>query len=369
MLDYAYNFSLGVSNNGNVSGITNNLTVNTSTDRSQIFTYDALNRIATAGTVSTSGANCWGERYGYDPWGNLLSITANTSQYTGCSQESGFTVTATTSNQIAGFCYDTAGNLLAQSTSPCTPAYAYNAENQLTSTAGVTYVYDGNGKRVLKSNGKLYWYGISGDPLDETNASGNLTDEYVFFGGKRIARRDSSGNVDYYFADHLGTPRVVTNATGTIPPLDDSDFYPFGGQRPLVSSSGNTYKFTGKERDSESGLDNFGARYNSSQYGRFMSPDPKQDSAIAANPQTLNRYTYGLNNPITLLDIGGKCASPALGPGQVGICIESYIQAARLGKFGTLDWFGLGDNRGPVANDPNATFRTQTLVTVDLNDT
>jgi RHS repeat-associated protein len=125
--------------------------------------------------------------------------------------------------------------------------------------------------------------------------------------------------------------------------------------------------FTGKERDSESGLDNFGARYDSSQFGRFVSPDPKHDSAIAANPQTLNRYTYGLNNPIRYVDTGGECASPALGSGQVGICIESYIQAARLGKFGTKEWFAHGDNRGPVANDPNATFRTQTLVTVDLS--
>ena len=51
---------------------------------------------------------------------------------------------------------------------------------------------------------------------------------------------------------------VVTNATGTTPTLDDSDFYPFGGERDVLFSSGNTYRFTGKERDSESGLDDFG---------------------------------------------------------------------------------------------------------------
>src|SRR5713101_811611 len=101
------------------------------------------------------------------------------------------------SNQIAGFCYDTAGNLQAQSAPPCpSPTYAYNAENQLTSTAGVTYTYDGDGKRVKKSNGKLYWYGTGSDALDESDASGNITDEFIFFGGKRIARRNvSSGNI------------------------------------------------------------------------------------------------------------------------------------------------------------------------------
>jgi len=81
-------------------------------------------------------------------------------------------------------------------------------------------------------------------------------------GGKRIARHDYQNNVVYYFADHLGTSRVVANSSGAL--LDDSDFYPFGGERPVLSSSGNTYKFTGKERDSESGLDDFDARYYSS---------------------------------------------------------------------------------------------------------
>ncbi len=97
----------------------------------------------------------------------------------------------------------------------------------------------------------------------------------MFFGGKRIARRDNAGNVSYYFANHLGTSRVVNNATGAI--LDNSDFYPYGGERVVSSSSGNHYKFTGKERDGESGLDNFGARYYSAQYGRFVTPDWSED--------------------------------------------------------------------------------------------
>src|SRR6266704_6116893 len=134
----------------------------------------------------------------------------------------------------------------------------------MTSTAGVTYTYDGDGKRVQKSSGKLYWYGMGSDPLDETDLTGSTTNasfnEYIFFGGKRIALRDYLNNVNYYFADHLGTARIVANSSGTV--LDDSDFYPFGGERVITSSSGNRYKFTGKERDSESGLDYFGARHN-----------------------------------------------------------------------------------------------------------
>ena len=148
----------------------------------------------------------------------------------------------------------------------------------------------------------MYWYGVDSDPLLETDASGNLTNEYVFFGGKRIARRDSSSNVNYYFPDHLGTARVLTNASGTV--LDDIDFCPYGRECYVASSSsGNTYLFTGKERDSESGLDNFGARYNTSQYGRFMTPDPLGGRLL--NPQTLNKYSYVHNNPLNLIDPTG----------------------------------------------------------------
>jgi RHS repeat-associated protein len=217
-------------------------------------------------------------------------------------------VTVTTANRISGYCYDSAGNLLDQTTCPANPphTYTYNAQNQLTSAGGVTYSYDGDDKRVQKSNGKLYWYGMGSDPLDETDLAGNTNNssflEYVFFGGKRIARRDYLNNVNYYFADHLGTARVITNAGGTI--LDDSDFYPFGGERPILSSSGNTYKFTGKERDSESGLDNFGARYDSSSMGRFMSPDSPSYSNHK-NPQSWNLYAFALNNPVTFRDVDG----------------------------------------------------------------
>jgi len=88
---------------------------------------------------------------------------------------------------------------------PGPPAYSYDAENHLLSTAGVNYTYDGDGNRVEKSNGTIYWHG----GLDESNLSGTLTNEYIFFGGARIARRDPSSNVFYNFADHLGTARSI----------------------------------------------------------------------------------------------------------------------------------------------------------------
>src|SRR6266404_2418255 len=67
----------------------------------------------------------------------------------------------------------------------------------------------------------------------------------------------------------------------------------FGGAYSIIiGSTSNTHKFTGKERDAESNLDNFGARYDSSSLGRFMSPDPLLSSGRLGNPQTWNRYAY-----------------------------------------------------------------------------
>jgi RHS repeat-associated protein len=82
------------------------------------------------------------------------------------------------------------------------------------------------------------------------------------------------------------------------------DFLPYGEQ--LNSTSTTCHKFTGKERDAESGLDYFGARYDSSSRGRFMSADPSMESVVLRNPQSWNRYTYTLNNPLRYIDPNGE---------------------------------------------------------------
>ncbi len=307
--------------NGNVAAITNNR----DNTRSQNFTYDALNRLATAQTQTTGvtipNSNCWGLTFGYDPWGNLL--TSSTTGPAGCGEPLPLNVFASNKNQMTttagqqtGYCYDAAGNLVLQATCPASNpvyAYTYNAENQLTATAGVTYTYDGDGKRVQKSNGTIYWYGMGSDALDETDLTGSLTNssfhEYVFFGGKRIARRDSSNNVFYYFADHLGTARVTEQVPAgqtTVTLCYDADFYPFGGERIVTDTCDSAYKFTSKERDAESGLDNFGTRYYSNAMGRWTSPDKPFADQHRQNPQSWNLYMYAANRPTSLIDTDGE---------------------------------------------------------------
>jgi len=82
-------------------------------------------------------------------------------------------------------------------------AYAYNAESEIKSAAGVNYTYDGDGNRVEKSSGKIYWYGAGTEILDESDTSGNITNEYVFFGGKRVAMRNVSSGTIYYYEDGM----------------------------------------------------------------------------------------------------------------------------------------------------------------------
>jgi RHS repeat-associated protein len=329
MLDLKYNFNLG-SDNGNPISITNNRV----SDRSQTFSYDQLNRISTAKTTATHSSNptdCWGQAFGYDTtgnWSNLLSIAGVSSAYTGCTQGS-LTAAVNANNQITGDTYDAAGNLM---TVPGTggATYVFNAENQMTSTSNSTmqYVYDGDGNRVEKSGSKIYWFG-GAEILDETDTTGSVANssfnEYVFFGAARVARRDSSGNVFYYLADQLDTSRVIAEVpsgqtTATL--CYDADFEPFGGEHAYTNTCPQNYKFTGKERDSESSLDNFGARYYASTTGRFTTPDwalkpVTVPYAKFGDPQSLNLYTYVENSPLNRIDADGHCP-PCDDNGQPG---------------------------------------------------
>ena len=307
---------------------------NRDNNRTQNFTYDALNRIKTAATQGTSGSTCWGQMFGHmnqstfvsgiDLWGNLNEITN-----TQCSVPS-FTQVSTVQNQISGFCYDIAGNLLSQTAAcpnslPYYPAYVYDAENRLRnlySSTAPQYLYDGDGKRVVKTGvgNMLYWTGTGSNTLTETNLSGTMTADYIYFNGKRVARIDlPGGTVRYYFSDHLGTASIVTDNLGVI--KDESDYYPYGGERVIAHTDSNRYKFTSKERDSESGLDMFGARYYGSSLGRFITPDwATKPTAVPyahyGNPQSLNLYSYVNNNPTTTADPDGHC------PGDIPNCQE-----------------------------------------------
>jgi RHS repeat-associated protein len=308
-----YDFHLGNGDNGNVWGITNNK----DTTRNQTFNYDALNRLTSAQnagtdcslkTLNSNQTKFWGNSYNYDAWGNLLQKAV-----TKCSAET-LSVTAFANNQLSGYGYDAAGNMTSDPTDGISSA-TYDAENRIATATknGVTtaYTYDAEGNRVEKSNGStgtLYWY-MSPGIVAESDLNGNLQSEYVFFDGQRVARKDLPGGaVSYYFSDHLKTASVITDSSGNI--KEDEDYYPWGGELQFVNNDSNHYKFTGEERDAETQLDYFGARYYSNGLGRFISADWSATPvpvpyADLTDPQTLNLYGYVRGLPTTKADIDG----------------------------------------------------------------
>ncbi len=139
-------------------------------------------------------------------------------------------------------------------------------------------------------------------------ASGNTLNEYVFFGGRRVAVLPSTGGPLYYGSDMLGTSRVMVEANGTL--CYDADFTPFGAEVPYTSNCSQNYKFEGKERDTETANDYFGARYYSSHFGRWLSADWSSVPAPVpyanlTNPQTLNLYSMVSDDPESFADLDG----------------------------------------------------------------
>jgi RHS repeat-associated protein len=126
------------------------------------------------------------------------------------------------------------------------------------------------------------------------------------------------GTIEWVVPDQLGTPRMIADKTGSLAGIKRHDYLPFGEE--LFAGTGNRtaqngyagddvrQKFTQKERDVETGLDYFGARYYSSVQGRFTSVDPGNHQALhdLSDPQSWNAYAYVNNNPLCRVDHDGK---------------------------------------------------------------
>ena len=286
-------------NNGNITqvNIGASLSGTTSASFTQTYGYDKSNRLQSAGET---GSSAWSEQFGYDRYGNmwLSSASGLFTQPLMPSSQSAYTNPPT--NQLAGVAYDGAGNQLMLGGSQL----AYDSENRQISATDTTsgrttaYAYDGLGERVSKSVGSMptvYVY----------DAFGNLAAEY---GSSPI----SSCTTCYLSWDHLGSTRTMTDQNGQV--ISRHDYLPFGSEipagyagrtSPWGSNDSLAQKFTSQERDTETGLDFFQARYLGSAQGRFLSADPANAGADPANPQSWNMYSYTLNNPMKFIDPTG----------------------------------------------------------------
>jgi RHS repeat-associated protein len=129
-------------------------------------------------------------------------------------------------------------------------------------------------------------------------------------------------DIEYYHLDALASVRMVTNRTGAV--IARYDYLPFGEEIPPSAAGrdqvpgyggiSSTRRFTGKERDVESGLDYFGARYYGSRIGRFSTVDPADTfKENLVDPQRWNKYAYARNNPLKYVDPDGRQMAPGQG--------------------------------------------------------
>jgi RHS repeat-associated protein len=346
---YRYSVSPGqFDSNGNILGYTDSVMGNWA------FSYDTLNRLkhssATAGDFDGQ-YGCWS----YDSFGNRTQQILSSADFqsgsggaSACQPQASATVATVladfnSSNRVTSTnargvavapAYDGAGNILSDGAN----SYLYDPEGRICAvkanipTGGAIYwgyLYDAEGSRVAKGsitslscdlsyNGfqvtEQYVSGQSGEQLAVLDGSGAWKRSNVYGAGRLLATYDTGG-LHFHVTDPLGTRRVQTSSAGVAELACEN--LPFGDDQncfvvPNSSGAGDstTLHFTGKERDTESGNDYFGARYYASSMGRFLSPDWSAKIipvpyAKLDNPQSLNLYAYVGNNPLSRFDPDG----------------------------------------------------------------
>ena len=326
----SYTYSVNYDGNGNVTGY------NDSVGGAWAVTSDSLHRLSNL-TGTVSGVS-YVVQETYDHFGNrnVETVTSGTNQ-----MQPSFYLNFPAGNNRVDYgnpdctssnpSYDCAGNVLYDGTNN----YLYDAEGRVCAVqqaaigGGVIgYLYAPDGLRLgkaalssftcdmtkngmLTSNGlaltNIYTVGPNGEQLQETDGNLNFIHFNVFWEGNLLGTYTGNtyaqSNWQFAVHDWTGTKRATSNLDGTsyttIQSLPFGDFQYISGS----VSDPSEHHFTGKERDTESGLDYFGARYYASNMGRFLSPDPLGGSLL--NPQSLNRYSYGFNNPLTNIDPTG----------------------------------------------------------------
>ena len=292
-----YSYGAPASNNGTIQ--THTITIPSGSTLTQSFTYDGVNRLMTA-QESNGVTTVWKQSFTYDRFGNRSVDVANT---TAGLVGPNPLISAATNRIIPRpgeqYTHDLAGNLIKDAGGH---TFDYDAENKQVkydNTVG-QYFYDGNGQRVKKVDG-------AGTTIFVYDALGKLVAEYT-------TGSASGSGTSYLTQDLLSTPRVITGTNPAALVKARHDYLPFGEEINAGvggRSAGQGYvadgvrqKYTGKERDTETGLDYFNARYYSSPMGRFTSAD----SVIGkvGNPQTFNLYAYVQNNPLALVDPTGN---------------------------------------------------------------
>ena len=277
-----------------------------------------MNRLVTGSCAANSTAKCpdnaasQGYAYVFDRFGNRWqqNLTAGTGPAPQYTFDANNHISGAPGNctYLNAWCYDAAGNLMNDSLH----TYVYDAENRIIQVDGgntAVYTYDAEGRRVRKVAGTTvdYVYDHGGRQIAELTTSGAWNRQEVYVGGRHLATY--SGTTTYFHnSDWLGTERVRTDVNGNS--YETCQSLPFGDGQACVGGDPSPMHFTGKQRDTESNLDGFPARYYASVQGRWLTadwsvtPEPVPYAKLA-DPQSLNLYAYVDNDPSNHADPDG----------------------------------------------------------------
>jgi RHS repeat-associated protein len=267
------------------------------------FEYDDLDRL----TVKkiTGGSNL--ETFTYTRIGNIDYRGTSTPNlpYT---YGDPLHVHAVTSYNGTSYAYDNNGNMITAGNW----SYVYDKEDRmvravLSGIVQARFTYDGDGKRAkrLDVNGTIHYVGGHyernvGNGLDTTEKVSKYYYATLGSGSKLIAFR-KSGTLYYLHSDHLGSSTRTTDASGNI--LDTAGYKVYGETRSGGTNLQTDKRFTGQTLDQSTGLYWYASRAYNPVLGRFIQPDTVVPDF--KNPQALNRYSYGLNNPLRYVDPTG----------------------------------------------------------------
>jgi RHS repeat-associated protein len=306
------------------------------------YTYDPVSRLS----VGTAMAGVLRQCATYNAFGSLTGLGTGVS---GCTV-SGTGVDPATNRLGSPVTYDAAGNTTAWDVN----SYSWNRGNQIHTTTGSginrSYGYSADGERIfdrnnLDSTRTLSIRDLSGRVLREYGRTGagswSWSKDYVYRDGQLTAIVTPTGTRHLHL-DHLGTVRRMTD-TQAVPHLVTAasrDFYPFGMEA-TTSTDPERMRFTSHQRDTygtssqTDDLDHMHARHYNSAVGRLLSVDPGAPNPKA--PQSWNRYTYVLNNPINLTDPTGRYTTSCSPDDQACLDSAKAFEVARKRNLESRD--------------------------------
>lgn len=327
----------------------------------QTYKYDSLSRVKEA-KETVNNQQTWKQTFAFDRYGNRIAFTQDISgQQLQINNLTLPTVDPNTNRFTAnqGYTFDKNGNLINDPTDGGRQ-FIFNGENKQTevkNSVGTSigkYFYDGEGKRVKK-------------------VTDMETTIFVYSAGKLVAEYSTqtppaNPTTNYVATDTIQSVRVVSDGNGQV--VSRRDFLPFGeelyadgqnrttnGKYSLSGQDAVRQRFTGYQKDMETGFDFAEARYYNNRHGRFTAVDPLLASGKNANPQTFNRYAYVVNSPLNLTDKTGMQIDDD-GPIDAGnvTWLRYYgMYAHQLNNY--LRWkLGFESNQADIPN-PNAQYR------------